>query len=60
VLIFALLNEFRTGNYEIAPFFIARPGMGLQGWGIIVLTVPAVACCAYSLALAITRRFTRG
>ena len=59
VLIFALLNEFRMGNYKIDSYFIARPGMGGEGWGIIVLTIPAVGCCLYSLAAALPKRFWR-
>jgi hypothetical protein len=60
VLLLALLNEFRVGNYEIGSFFIARPGMGSKGWGIILLTVPAVGSCSYSLAIALAKRFWRG
>jgi hypothetical protein len=60
VLIFALLNEFRMGNYKIESYFIARPGMGGEGWGIIFLTIPAVGCCFYSLAAALATRFWRG
>ena len=33
VLIYALLNEFRMGNYKIDSYFIARPGMGERGLG---------------------------
>jgi hypothetical protein len=60
VLIFALLIEFRMGNYEVGSYFIARPGMGGKGWGIIFLTIPAVGCCFYSLATALPKRFWRG
>ena len=60
VLIFALLNEFRMGNYKIDSYFVARPGMGGEGWGIIVLTIPAVGCCLYSLATALPKPFWRG
>jgi hypothetical protein len=60
VLILALLNQFRMGNYRIDSYFIARPGMGGEGWGIIFLTIPAVGCCLYSLATALPKRFWRG
>jgi hypothetical protein len=59
-LIFALLNEFRRGNYRIDSYFIARTGMGVEGWAIIFLTIPAVGCCFYSLAAALPTRFWRG
>ena len=59
VLIFALLNELRMGSSRIGSYFIARPGMGGEGWGIIVVTIPAVGCCFYSLAIALAIRFWR-
>lgn len=57
VLIVALLNELRLGSNRIGSYFIARPGMGGEGWGIIFLTIPVAGCCFYSLGTGLRKRF---
>src|SRR5689334_6450416 len=56
VFVAGLLLDLAKVPNEIPDFFISRPGRGEQGITQVLLTLPAIGCCFYSLGLLLAGR----
>jgi len=60
VLLCALLIDEHSVQFAgVSRFFVARAGMGQEGIGLFLFTLPAFGCCFYSLGAGLPKRFWR-